>query len=156
MATLDDLLLPVFLRQHGLVTAADVTAAGGAAHHITTRLENGRWTRAEVGVYRLAGVPRSWHANLLAPILSAGECAIASHLSAAALYGIPGFGLGVPEISVARGTKFRRTNMRVHTSTDLDRCSRLMVEGIPVTDPARTLLDLARTVGPQPLLRTAE
>jgi len=44
----------------------------------------------------------------------------------------------------------------VHTSTDLDRCERVVVDGVPVTDVARTLLDIGRLVGDRRLLRAIE
>jgi very-short-patch-repair endonuclease len=153
---LDDVLLPLFLVQHGLISLDQVQAAGGSGDQVHYRLSVGRWAEADHRVYRLVGVPPSWQSRLLAPILSAGPGAMASHHAAAALHGAPGFGRGVPELSIPRGEKFRRPELRIHTSTDLARCEREIVDGIPVTDVARTMLDLARTVGDQRLLRTIE
>src|SRR5690606_30593678 len=98
---------------------------------IDHRLAVGRWERADVGVYRLAGVPLSWPARVLAPILAAGPGAVASHACAAALLGIPRLGRGTPEISVPRGSGLRRRRLLVHSSTDLDRSTSVMREGIP-------------------------
>lgn len=156
MPTLDDLLLPVFARQHWLVTDQDVRAAGGAPGSITHRLSTGRWQLADERVYRLAGAPQTWQTRLLAPILSCGEGAVASHFAAAALHEIPGYPRGQPELSIPRGVERRRTRARVHTSTDLDRCTTLVVDGIPVTDVARTILDIGRHVGDPRLLRAIE
>src|SRR3546814_6723942 len=44
----------------------------------------------------------------------------------------------------------------LHESTDLDRCKIVDVDGIPTTETGRTLLDLARFVGPRRLLRNIE
>src|SRR4029079_8557824 len=96
------------------------------------------------------------HARVLAPILSSGPGAAGSHHVAAAVHGIPGFGRGRPELSIPRGHEHRRPDMRVHTSTDLDRCRIEIVDGIPFTDINRTFLDLARTVGHDRLLRSIE
>ncbi|MEQ1787039.1 MAG: DUF559 domain-containing protein [Acidimicrobiales bacterium] len=156
MATLDDLVLPLFIAQHGLLELDQVRAVGGSDDQVHNRLASGRWEAFDERVYRLAGIPVTWHTKVLGPILSAGPNAVASHHAAAALHGAPGFGRGVAELTIPRGEKFRRPELRVHTSTDLDRCTRMVVEGIPVTDPARTLLDVARTVGDQRLLRTVE
>ena len=52
MPTLDDLLMPVFGRQHWLVTTEDVRAAGGSTGSITYRLGSGRWELADERVYR--------------------------------------------------------------------------------------------------------
>lgn len=154
--TLDDRLLPIFARQHWLVTLDDVVEAGGTSQAASARVKNSRWSSVDRFVFRLAGVPCTWPSRVLAPILSAGPPAMASHMAAAALHGIPGFGRGVPEISIPRGVDHRASDVRIHTSTDLDRCTRVLVDGIPTTDIARTLLDVGRFVGDQRLLRAIE
>lgn len=159
MATLDDRLLPVLLRQHWLVTDEDVADAGGSQHQIKERVRSGRWLRVDRGVCRPAAAPRTWEATLLAPILGAdhGVRLAASDVSAAALHGIPGYGRrGRPEISVERSYNLRRNGIRTRTSTDLDRCGIVRIDGIPATDLRRTLLDLGRTVGDARLLRDIE
>lgn len=156
MTTLDHELLPAFARQHWLATAADVRAAGGTQDAIDRRLRTGRWEVADRGVYRLVGPPPTWRTSLLAPILSAGPAARASHFAAAALHGLPGYPESTPELTIPRGQGQRRSDARVHTSTDLDRSALVVVDAIPVTDVARTILDLARTVGDKRLARTIE
>ena len=156
MTSLDDKLLPVFARQHWLVNLADVRAVGGSARVAATRLRSGRWEQVDVSVYRLAGAPLPWEARVLAPILAIGERAVASHFTAAALHGIPGFGRGAPEISVVRAADRRRGGVIVHTSTDLELCSTVLVDSVPTTEITRTLLDLGRRVSDQRLLRSIE
>jgi Protein of unknown function (DUF559) len=156
VSRLDDRLLPVFQRQHWLVSTADVLDAGGTRQAAKARVAADRWVRVDRGVFRPAGIELTWYARLLAPILSSGAGAAASHYAAAAVHGIPGFGRGRPEISIPRGHEHRRAGMRIHTSTDLDRCRIVTIDGIPVTDIDRTLLDLARTLGHDRLLRAVE
>lgn len=156
MATLDDRLLPVFVRQHWLVTLSDVVSCGGTQQAAWSRVQSGRWEQAELGVYRLASPTVTWESRLLALILSAGHGAVASHFAAAVLHGLPGFAKGASEITIHRGRDLRRSGARVHTSKDLDRCQRVVINGIPTTDLDRTLLDLARKLGPSRLLRTIE
>jgi very-short-patch-repair endonuclease len=156
MTTLDDALLPVFIRQHWLVTLDDVFARGGDAHAAHHRVRIGRWELVDRCVYRLVGSPHTWHARVLAPILSVGGRTAASHLTAASLHGMPGFGHGTPEISVERGVNHRRPSLITHTSTDLERCRTVVVDGIPTTDCSRTILDLARRTSDRRLLRVTE
>lgn len=156
MPTLDDRLLPVFAAQHWLVGLGDIEAAGGTAAMAARRVRSGRWELADVNVYRLAGVPSSWQARLLAPILSIQGGAVASHFAAAALHGIDGFGRGVPEVSIPRGREHRRQRVTIHTSTDLDRCDTALVDRIPVTDVSRTILDIGRRAGDATVLRAIE
>lgn len=156
MASLDDRLLPTFAAQHWHVSLDDVRHAGGDRSSAARRVALGRWTAADHGVYRIAGLPSTWEGRLLAPILSVGGRAAASHFAAAALHGLPGFGRGAAEISIERGREHRRPDVRVHTSTDLDRCQRVLVNGIPATDVPRTILDLGRRIGDQRQLRVIE
>jgi very-short-patch-repair endonuclease len=156
MARLDVRLMPVFANHHWLATLDDVLAAGGSRRSVDRRLQSGAWERVDTAVFHLTGAPHPWQARVLAPVLAAKGTALASHTTAAALHGIPGFGRGVPEISVARKADRRRAHVIVHTSTDLERCDVEIVDGIPTTDIARTLLDLARRSSDQRLLRSIE
>ena len=144
MDGLDRQLAAVAARQHCLVTLKDVRAAGGNAKHAERRVATGRWEFVFEGVYRLAGVPWTWEARVMALVL-ARPGAVASYLCAARLHEI-GFGTAFPEVSIPRGRFHQADGLRVHTSTDLDRCQVVLRNGIPTTDPARTLLDLGRFI----------
>ena len=138
---LDKLLAAIALRQHGIVALSDVVEAGGHHHHARRRLEAGRWIKVHRGVYRLAGVPFTWHSQVMAALKAAGRGAVASFFCAARLHGF-GFRNAAVEISVWRGHHHRPEGVKVHTSTDLDRCEIVERDGIPCTDIARTLLDI--------------
>ncbi len=156
MSALDDQLLPIFMRNHWLVSYHDVLDAGGRRHQVDHRLAIGRWELAQPLVYRLCGTPLTWHGRLLAPILSAGPPAMATHFAAAALHQIPGIGMGTPELSIPRGTRLDRTGIIVHTSTDLDRCASSLLSAVPTTDLARTILDVGRRASDERVLRAIE
>ena len=134
---------------------ADVTNAGGSRHQAFERVDRGQWDQHGRGLFRVAGVAWSYEARVMGAILAAGPGAVASHQCAARLLGI-GFRNAPPEISIPRGRRHRPADIRVHESTDLDRCSIRIVDGIPVTDPARTLLDVGRYIGPVALRRAVE
>lgn len=155
MVDFDRRIAAVAATQHSLIAHADVTACGGNKSHVRDRLRAGRWDPVGRGVSRLAGVPWTYDARVLAGVLSAGPGAVASHLCAARLLGL-GFGTAGPELSIPRGRFHRPEGVRVHQSTDLDRCGVHRIDGIPVTDPARTLLDLGRYIGPNALQRAVE
>jgi hypothetical protein len=156
MSDLDRRLAFVARRQRQLITASDVAAVGGAPHHCDRRVAGGRWQRIEPGVFLLAGAPLDWTTRQLAAVLAAGESATTSHLAGARAWGWPGFGRAGLELSLPRGHRYRRPDVRCHESTDLERCRIVRREGLPVTDPDRTLLDIARYVGEQRLTRTVE
>ncbi len=156
VSELDRRLAQVAERQHCLITTADVRAAGGGHTHVEARVRGGRWEKVERNVFRITGTPVTPAARLLAVVLAAGPGAVGSHFSAAAMWGIPGFSLNSLEVSIPRGRRYRRQRVRSHESSDLDRCRVVTRDGVPVTDVARTLLDLGRYVGPSRLLRSVE
>jgi len=131
-------------RQRGLVTRRQVMEAGGSRGLIVHRLEIGRWVPVGPGVYRVAGVPVTWKQRALAACLAAGTGAVASHRSAAVLWGISGFRPGPLEITVPPGRSTRNALAQVHRASSIEPVRR---DGVPVTRPARTLVDLAAVVG---------
>ena len=155
MGDLDRRLAAVAARQHSIITLGDVIDAGGKQRHATTRAASGRWDRLSRGVFRVAGVPLTYEAEVLAAVLAAGPGAVASHLCAARLLGI-GFAKAGPEVTIPRGRRHRPGTLRVHESTDLDLCDIRQVAGIPVTDPGRTCLDIARYLGVPSLTKAVE
>jgi very-short-patch-repair endonuclease len=156
VSALDDVLLPVFVRQHWLVTTGDVIEHGGSVGDAHRRVRSGRWDRVDRSVFHLSGAPHGWRTEVLAPLLSVGPPAMASHHTAAVLHGIPGFAEGAPELSIRRGTEHRREGLIVHTSSDLDRCRLVVLDGIPTTDIDRTILDLARRSSAKRVLSAME
>lgn len=156
MSDLDRRLAPVAARQRLLLTLDDVRAADGTVHNARRRVVGGRWVRVERGVYLVAGAELDWATRQAALVLAAGEGAAASHLAAARVWGLPGFSRTGHELSIPRGRRFRRDGVRTHESTDLDRCRIVVADGVPVTDPDRTMLDLGRYLGPRRLARAIE
>lgn len=87
--------------------------------------------------------------DLLADV---GEPVRAFGPTAAALHRFDGYRLRPPfHVVVPRGRNVRRIGHAVHTSDAHDPIDCESVFGIPVTAPARTLIDLASTQGPQVL-----
>lgn len=156
MSELDRRLAETAARQRMLITIHDIYAAGGNTDHALARVHGGRWCRVERGVYLVAGATLDWHTKLLAATLAAGPGAAASHLAAARVWGIPGFGRAGLELSIPRGQGYRRKGVRAHESTDLQRGKVIIKDGIPVTGPDRTMLDLGRFVGDGRATRSVE
>jgi hypothetical protein len=88
----------------------------------------------------------------VALLLDIGEPAWASGPTAAALHGFDGFTLRAPfHVTLPRGRDVKRVGHHVHTTIELPLIDRTRVSGIPVTSGARTLIELARSVGPAEL-----
>lgn len=156
MATADSILAELARKQHAVFSGRQAVARGVSRKVLRRREAMGRLTKLDHDVYHVAGAPVTWPAKVLATLLSAGDGAVASHHTAAVLWGFEGYRQGTPEITVPRGRRVRRAATKVHASTDLDRCGTRVRDGITVTDPARTLLDLARRTKDGPLLQAIE
>ena len=136
-------LLEVAARQHSVFTLSQALACGLSAEAVRHRLRTGRWQTVGRGVYRLPGTASTWEQGLTALTLAAGPGAVASHRSAAALLGIPGFRRTPPfEVTTTRRRRHRAGVAHVHQATTLPARHLTLLEGIP----ARTLLELAATV----------
>ena len=100
-------------------------------------------------MYRVAGVPVTWPQRALAACLVAGPGAVLSHRSAAVVWGMSGFRAGPLEITVPTGRTTRNSLATVHRSDRLAVRDSTTRQRIPVTRPARTVIDLAGRVGPE-------
>lgn len=142
----DAVLARVAACHHGLVTRHEAHAGGLSDRMIHDRVVSGRWVLVAPGVYRLAGVPVTWKQRALAACLIAGPEAVVSHRSAAVLWRVSGFRPGRIEITVPPGRSNRNALARVHRS---ERVESVVRDGVPVTRPAATIVDLAGVVGGQ-------
>jgi very-short-patch-repair endonuclease len=138
--------------QHGCISLAQAEACGVSARAARRRAEAGAWARIFPRVYALAGAPGSWRQTLMAAVLWGGPKSYVCHRSAAALWSLPGFPEGPVELVTAR-TRAPRP-IRLHRPARLMVDQTAVVDRIPVTSPARTLLDLSRNT-PRPLFEAA-
>lgn len=147
---LDEMVAKAAERQHGVFTVGQIRQHGGSDAALHHRLRTGAWrTFRYRGVYRVTGCPSSWEQELHALVLATEPIAAASHRSAAALLGLPGFSRrGIVEVVTTRAIRDRTPGARVHSSRVLPPEHLTLVEGIASTAVARTLLDLAGVVPP--------
>lgn len=139
-------------RQHGVLTRGQLLQAGLGEDAIDSRLKRGRLRRLHRGVYVLGPtVPE--HARETAGVLACGPGAVSSHRSAAFLWRLlpyPARARGV-DVTVAGRNATTRPGITVHRVRELSAVETTTKHGIPVTTPARTLLDLASSVAPREL-----
>lgn len=129
-------------RQLALITRRQALVVGMTARQLNARVAAGLFVAVHRGVYRVAAAPTTPEQALLAACLAAGASAVASHRSAAVLWSFRGLAWPRPEITVAGNGKPIVSGVVVHRSR-LDRADVGRRGPIPVTRPARTLLDLA-------------
>jgi Transcriptional regulator, AbiEi antitoxin len=127
-------------RQHGYVSRTQLLAIGLTPGAIRQCIRSGRLIAVHAGVYAVGYVNRTPVARAMAAVLACGDRALLSHGSAASLwkfykYWDDPLEVTVPTLRTRPGIKVHRS--RVLTRSDLDRQL-----GIPVTTPARTVLDI--------------
>jgi very-short-patch-repair endonuclease len=132
-------------RQHGLVTRAQILKTC-TERELRTLVGHGELEFVARSLYRIGGAPVTWRQKVLAAVLSAGPGAVASHATAAALWGLTGFPPKAIEITLLHGGSRRSALAKVHQSRSLEPIDVTTIDGIPVTRVARTLIDLATIV----------
>jgi hypothetical protein len=126
-------------RQLGHVTRAQLLAHGMSQQAIRTRVRRGDLIRVHHGVYAVGHVPKHAHARSLAAVLACGSGAALSHAAAAALWDV----LEWPTtLEVTAPGYRRRKGITTHRSSTLTPRDIRKRHGVPVTSPARTVLDL--------------
>lgn len=129
-------------KQHGLVSERQLRARGAPSYHARRRLQQGRLERLHRGVYRVAGTPSSPEQRLLAAVLACPRGAVASHRSAAELWGLHGVEQGWAEVTVQHSHRLELGNVVIHRTKDLLPRHITTRFGVAVTNPMRTLVDL--------------
>lgn len=132
-------------RQHGAVARRQLIALGFGRRAIEHMIATGRLHPVHVGVYLVGHRAPGPHTRHMAALLAAGQGAALSHSTAALVFGLPpGAAAGSIELTVPRQTMVRRPGLRVHRCADgLDEADLTTREGLTLTAPARTLLDIA-------------
>jgi very-short-patch-repair endonuclease len=135
--------------QHGMLARWQLLRAGLSPDTVDRWVKAGRLIRVHRGVYALGHVPPSPHAKAMAAVLACGPNAVLSHRSAAALWGLIRY-YGATEVTAPSNHAHRRITVHRARLTDADITRHY---AIPVTTPARTLTDLARSLDPATLTR---
>lgn len=137
----------VAARQLGVITVAQLNAAGVWRGSTAKRVANAELHRLFRGVY-LVGHPVPLPGAIeFAAVLAVGQGAVVSHRSAAALWGLAKDPPDEVEVTVAGRDCRSRHGLRVHAVARLSAPDRGRRSGIPITSPARTVLDFAATTG---------
>jgi hypothetical protein len=136
-------------RQHGVVARVQLSAAGLGRRAIDRRIESGLLQPLHRGVYAVGHRALRREAWWLAAVLAAGPGAALSYRSAAELWGMRNGSRARIDVSVPR---HRRSTARLELHlVELRPDEVTTAAGIPVTTPARTLLDVAAVVTEQHL-----
>ena len=135
-------------RQHGVVARRQLLALGFNSREIEHRVARGRLHLVMRGVYAVGWPQLTTRRRWMAAVLACRDGALLSHCSAAALWGFGTEMRGVTDVSVKRRCELKRPGLRVRGRPTLAATDIASRDGIPVTSPVRTLVDLATELGP--------
>lgn len=140
-------------RQRGVVTRAQLLRLGLTRDEIDNWLRSARLHSLYRGVY-LLGHPRPIDGTCeLGAVLACGPGAVVSHRTAAWLWRLLPRVEDVVDITLAGRHCGVKPGIRLHRLVALDRRDVRKLGGIPVTSPARTIIDVAAVVTPRELER---
>ncbi len=134
--------------QWGVLSFDELGSCGLTRKEVMTRVRNGHLHPLYRGVYAVGHTNLTREGAFLAAVKACGPTAHLSHYSAAALYGLVRWDYRYPEVTVTG--KRRHAGIRTHRTTIPDATHH---QGIPITTPARTLIDLAGQLDYGPLRR---
>ena len=132
---------PLSRKQRGVITTAQLIRLGYSEKAIEHRVSRGRLHRVHKGVYAVGRRELSQEGEWMAATLACGETAALSHESAVIFWKLakrPARPIHVSVLSQSRS----RTGIEVHRRAELKTTTR---DGIRVTTPAQTLIDIAHT-----------
>ena len=135
-------------RQHGLVTREQLLAAGVGSSAVKRWLAKGLLHRVHPGVYRFGHRAPSTEATYLAAVLAGGDGVVLCGFAAAHLLGaLP----RPPAPEVTCGVDLRLRGVITRRLAPLALGEVGTHRGLPVTSPARTMVDLAGQASLEPL-----
>jgi Transcriptional regulator, AbiEi antitoxin len=134
---------------HGIVTREQLLGAGLSPEEIRQRLRSGALLREYRGVYRVGHRAPSVEARYLAAVWACGRGAVLSGRAAGHLLEIITTPPSMPEVTAP--TERRVPGIRTRRSREP--IDAMIWRGIPVTTPARTLVDLSSVLAVSDLAR---
>lgn len=149
--TIEQELASIAGAQHGVVTRAQLLAAGLTQKEIAARVRRRTLLREHRGVYRVGHRAPNIEATYLAAVLTAGEGAALCGRAAAHLWGLSRG--RAPPAEVVAPTERRIDGVRTHRCRGLDAREVTLFKAISVTTLPRTIVDLGAELGEEDLAR---
>jgi predicted transcriptional regulator of viral defense system len=144
MGRADRRVLKHMTENGGVLTRSAALAMGMPSATVQEWVEVGHLVAVGRGLYVLPGVLTAERTLLQAAVVALD--AVVSHESAARIHGLDGINPTRVTVSVPVRRSNRFADVTVHQLTDVTPEHIMMVNGIPVTDPTRTIIDLAAVV----------
>jgi hypothetical protein len=140
-------------RQGGVVSVAQLRACGLSASGSRHRTNAHRLFRVRRGVYALGPVVHPRAALWAAVLATSAPDASISHWTAARVHGIAGRSGAPIHVTVPGSGGRSLADVHVHRARTLAAEDTMLVDGLRVTTPARTVLDIAARAADHEVLR---
>jgi hypothetical protein len=147
MGRADQKVLTYLGSSDGVITRGTALALGMPSTTLKEWVRCGRLVKVGSGLYVLPGVLRDERTTLGAA--TAALNAVVSHGSAARLHRLDGLDPRRIDVTVPVRRSNRFEGVTVHQSTDLFENEITTIDGLPVTDCERTIVDLAAKLPPR-------
>jgi len=139
-----DLLYALAESQGGYFTSADASALGYSTAHQHFHVKRGNWLRVDRGIYRLRRFPSSSHEDLMRWWLWSRKQGVISHESAAVIYDLGDVLPSKTNLTVPPGFRKKGPSAVILHRARLEESEIETRDGLRITTPLRTILDLAR------------
>lgn len=146
-------------QQSGYFTSEQAAKHGVSRQLLNHHVKQGRFERIRRGLYRIRGFPTSQHDEIREKWLAVGpDKAIVSHESALTLFDLSDNISDEVHLLVPRKHRGLRrpTGVVIHTRPDDESIATVWRDGMPVTAPARTLVDVASELQPEQAAMAAQ
>lgn len=140
--------------QHGVVALAQLIELGLSASAVRDRAARGALHPIYRGVYAVGHTKLTAKGRRMAAVLAYGRATI-SHMTAAAHLGLLSSSSGLIHVTTSGRPKSRK-GIRAHAGSTLLQRDVVLVDGIPTTNWARTLLDIAPYISRRALERAMD
>ena len=141
--------------QHGHISTRQLRECGLDSDAVTHRVRTGRLHRVHRGVYAVGHAAITLTGRFVAAVLACGDGSSLSFFSSGAYWSFMRWEERLIDVTVVGTTTRRIAGVRVHRARSLDERDIWHRDGMCVTSPARTLLDLAAVLPPEALRRAA-
>ena len=149
MHTGDEAIATLARGQHGIVTSAQLAAAGLGPRAVAHRVAQGRLVRLHRGVFQVGPIAAPRGPQMAAVLATGG---VLSHHTAAAIWGLRPHADEI-HVTVTGPAPRPRPGLRIHRSLSLDAA---VHDGLPLTTARRTIHDLAAHLPQHELDRAVE
>ena len=129
-------------RQQGLISWKQLQVLRISRHQVRRRVRTGRWFRELPGVWRMSWAEPSWIQKVWCAALWAGPGTCLSHRTAAKLWDLDASELDKVELTGETRRRKHRDWLVCHRTAPIPRQMQRIRKGVPLTSPARTLVDL--------------